>query len=677
MPPGFRSNTPNMYPDPRRNDPPPRARQRTYAAGQETRRATWLWSAGALLLLAACAPLASGEEARPPTADVIAIEDALGQLTSPDWILQARGMAALARAKEPRAIAPLKAILAGQGHPWARGRALVALAGILGDAVLGDALALASHPAPELRAAALEALSITGSPRALAAVEAHLADPAASVRRQALLAFARLQKDKAWNRIAPLLADADPAVVCSAAAALVYVPAPQARQALVGLLAHKQEDVRIAAARALRETRDPEAIPPLFTHRVGDSAENVKTACEEALLAYDPVVLAKPLLAALDSPDFARRTAVLKLFKARPSPEALAGIAAYLGNTSDRDSYTIVTALEVLAGTDPGPFQDVYERCLENRQAQARLKAIEALAQCPGADLWSLLKARLADRETSVREAVLRALRRATTGGPPGGVAEYLAGAVQDRQAEVAREALALFKERLDAKELPKALGVLGPALASGDLAVRGLAVDALEPLASDDTARQIAAAQGYLTKWRVIGPFPSDAARRGYTAVYAPEQEVDFTKSYEAPALPPAAAGERSAAKTAAEAGPPLRVSWQAVQAKQLQGQVDLREAFAGDPYHVAYAATDLESPDDRKVLLTVSADDGMKIWVNGAFLAQRPDMGSTRAEVGLKKGPNRLLVKVCNEHDNWYFSVRVSDADGRRIDGLTAAPR
>jgi HEAT repeat protein len=335
-------------------------------------------SAGVLLLLAACAPLASGEEARPPAADVIAIEDALGQLSSPDWILQARGMAALARAKEPRAVAPLKAILAGQGHPWVRGRALVALAGILGDAVLDNALALASHPAPELRAAALEALSITGSPRALAAVEAHLADPAASVRRQALLAFARLRKDKAWSRIAPLAADADPAVVCSAAAALVYVPAPEARQALVGLLAHKQEDVRIAGALALRETRDPEAILPLFTHRIGDSAENVKAACEESLLAYDPVVLAKPLLAALNSPDYARRTAVLKLFKARPSPEALAGIAAYLGNTSDRDSYTIVTALEVLSATDPAPFQAVYERRLENRQAQARLKdAIE------------------------------------------------------------------------------------------------------------------------------------------------------------------------------------------------------------------------------------------------------------------------------------------------------------
>jgi HEAT repeat protein len=669
----------NTYvsPDPPRNDSPPQARQRTYAAGQETRRATWLWSAGALLLLAAGAPLASGEEARPPAADTIAIEDALRQLSSPDWILQARGMAALARAKESRAVAPLKAILAGQGHPWVRGRALVALAGILGDAVADNALALASHPAPELRAAALEALSLTGSPRALAAVEAHLADPAAPVRRQALLAFARLQKDKAWERIAPLAADADPAVVCGAAAALVYVGTPEARQALVGLLAHKQEDVRIAAARALRETRDPEAILPLFAHRVGDSAENVKAACEESLLAYDPAVLAKPLLAALDLPDYARRTAVLKLFKARPSPEALAGIAAYLSNTSDRDSYTIVTALEVLSATDPAPFQAVYERCLENRQAQARLKAIEALAQCPGADLWSLLKARLADRETSVREAVLRALRRAATGAPPGGVAEYLAAAVQDRQAEVAREALALFKERLDAKDLPKALVVLGPALANGDLAVRGLAVDALEPLAGDDAARQIAAAQGYLTDWRVIGPFPSDAARRGYTAVYAPEQEVDFTKSYEAPALPPEKPGERSAAKTVAEAGPPLRVSWQAVQAKQLQGQVDLREAFAGDPYRVAYAATDLESPDDRKVLLTVSADDGMKIWVNGTFLAQRPDMGSTRAEVGLKKGPNRLLVKVCNEHDNWFFSVRVSDADGRRIDALTAAPR
>ena len=113
-------------------------------------------------------------------------------------------MAVLAQAKEKQAVAPLKAILAGQAHPWVRGRALVALAGILGEGVLEDAIALAQHQAPELR----------------------------------------------------------------------------------------------AAARALRETRDAGAIPPLLAHRVGDSAENVKSACEEALLAYEPAALAGPLLAA-------------------------------------------------------------------------------------------------------------------------------------------------------------------------------------------------------------------------------------------------------------------------------------------------------------------------------------------------------------------------------------------
>ena len=589
-------------------------------------------------------------------------------------------MAVLARAKEKQAVAPLKAILAGQAHPWVRGRALVALAGILGEGVLDDAIALASHQAPELRAAALEALSIAGSPRAVAAVEARLADPVPAVRRRALVALARLRKDKAWDRIAPLLSDADPAAVCGAARAMVYVGAPEARQALIGLLAHKQEEVRIAAARALRETRDADAIPPLLAHRVGDSAENVKSACEEALLAYEPAALAGPLLAALDSPEWAKRTAALKILKARPSPEARAGIASYLGGAADRserETDLVVTALDVLSGADPGPFQDVYVRCLDHRKATVRQKAIEALAQCPGADLWGLLKGRLADTENAVRLAALRALRKATQGAPPGGIVDYLGAALQDPPPETAREALALLQERLETKELPKALAALGPVLGGGDATLRGLALEALEPLANEDAARKIAAAQGYLVEWMVIGPFPSDPARRGHTAVYPPEQEVDFAKSYEAPAVPPERPGERSAAKSAAEAASPVRVSWQAVQVKEMQGLVDLREAVSAESYRVAYAAADVESPDERKVWLTVTADDGMKVWANGVFLAQRQDAGSTRAEVGLKKGRNRLLVKVSSAHDKWNFSMRMSDAEGRRIGGLTAAPR
>ena len=116
------------------------------------------------------------------------------------------------------------------------------------------------------------------------------------------------------------------------------------------------------------------------------------------------------------------------------------------------------------------------------------------------------------------------------------------------------------------------------------------------------------------------------------------------------------------------------MRVSWQAVQVKEMQGLVDLREAVSAESYRVAYAAADVESPDERKVWLTVTADDGMKLWVNGVFLAQRQDAGSTRAEAGLKKGRNRLLVKVCNAHDKWNFSIRLADSEGRRIDGLTA---
>lgn len=614
--------------------------------------------------LAAPGPAAHGREGPP---DSNAIEEALGQLNSPDWILQARGMAVLGRAKAKQAAAPLKAILAGQGHPWIRGRALVALAGILGEGAADEALAMAGHAAPELRAAALEALAITGSPRALAAVEAHLADPAAAVRGQALAALARLQKDKAWARVAPLASGADPVAACQAARAMVYVDTPDARQELQRLLGHKEADVRLAAAQALREVRDPQAISALVERMASDPAEDVKSACEQALAAYQPETLARPMLAILDSKDRKPHAAALKILKARPSAEARAGIAAILGAAPPREAdFPVTAALELLAGADPRPYQAVFVRYLEHPQSQVRLKTIEVLAQCPGGDLFDLLKPCLADAEAAVRAAAIRAIRRTTQGAPPGGIVDYLGQVVQDPSAAIFEPALVLLKERLTTAETPKALAALEPVLGGTDERRRYLAVDVLEPFATEDLARRIAAAQGYITEWKVLGPYPNPEGK-GLAEVYPPETDCGKADSYEARPI-------EEAAQKGTPIAAPARLTWQPAKSARLRGHVDLREAVATENFRVAYAIADLEAPQERKVCLTVVSDDGMKAWLNGALLGERRSEGTTKVAGVLKKGRNRLLLKTANEHDRWSLSVRLSDADGRRIDGITA---
>lgn len=778
---------------------------------------TVLVSVAALLALAVCAPRA-GAEAAPPAgaADALTIDEALRGLDSSEWIFQAEAMSVLARARAPQAVAPLKAILAGQGNPWVRGRALVALAGILGGGALNDALAMAGHAAPELREAAMEALGAIGSPRGLPAVEAHLSDAAPSVRNQAIVSLARLERQKAWDRVGPLLADADPAAVSHAARAAVYVATPEARKALIGLLSHAAGTVRLAAVRALGELHDPDAIPMLLKRMHSDSTEGVRPAAEKALLGYDPQVLAKPLVAALDLKESGVHTCALAILKARPSREASDGVAAYLAaGRADKGSHDIlIAAMEVAAGTDPGRHQAIFVKYLDHTMRVVRQKAVEIIARCPGADLFGLLKARLAEEEPddTVRVAAIRALRTATRGAPPGGIVEYLAPVLVKPKGDAFEAAAALLSERLAAADVPKALAALGPALGGADERVRQLAADALQRFDDAGLRRKVAAAQGYLTQWSVIGPFPSDVDNHGFTAVYPPEVDADLAKPCEAypfgqgaafrvltaacngatkqalSVRPPEGEGvsgrtivtylldlpqaadlelamflgiqdgapegdgarveaavdgrkvmehkvvagegwtraeadlsalagrrvrldltvdalEKAAGDWVVVGGPrvvsggkevadlvelapaatarialgdtrPPRLAWESVRSLSSSGRVDLHEAVTKDDFCVAYAAADVESPDDRKACLTVAADDGMKAWVNGVKVGERSSGGLARFTVDLKKGRNRIALKVCNEYEQWGFSVRVTDGEDRRIEVLTPIP-
>ncbi|MBM4038738.1 MAG: hypothetical protein FJ290_09505 [Planctomycetes bacterium] len=64
------------------------------------------------------------EAPRPNGPTPLAVEQALEELRSGDWVLKWAAMTQLARWRVKEADAPLKAILAGKDHPWVRGRAL-------------------------------------------------------------------------------------------------------------------------------------------------------------------------------------------------------------------------------------------------------------------------------------------------------------------------------------------------------------------------------------------------------------------------------------------------------------------------------------------------------------------------------------------------------------------------
>lgn len=90
-----------------------------------------------------------------------------------------------------------------------------------------------------------------------------------------------------------------------------------------------------------------------------------------------------------------------------------------------------------------------------------------------------------------------------------------------------------------------------------------------------------------------------------------------------------------------------------------------------------VAYSHVYVYSPTDQAVQISVGADDGFKVWLNGqALLSDDIYFDCYITEGGLtgnlKSGWNSLLVKVSNYQNNWRFSTRLTDTNGSPISGL-----
>ena len=105
---------------------------------------------------------------------------------------------------------------------------------------------------------------------------------------------------------------------------------------------------------------------------------------------------------------------------------------------------------------------------------------------------------------------------------------------------------------------------------------------------------------------------------------------------------------------------------------------QVLAEEVFGrqGDQNDITwYGYTVIISPDDRDVKMRFGSDDAIKVWVNGEVVLDNPVLrGSSgfqdTADVHLKKGPNTLLVKVCEQGGGWAGFVGFDDKS--YFDGL-----
>ena len=161
--------------------------------------------------------------------------------------------------------------------------------------------------------------------------------------------------------------------------------------------------------------------------------------------------------------------------------------------------------------------------------------------------------------------------------------------------------------------------------------------------------------ARRFITEWNLIGPFPA-ADMNDLQTVYPPEKESDFTKKYK---------GKNE-----------VEVGWRTVQAGPA-GYVRLDQLVQPNEQVLVYGLVYVQSPDDRQATVLLGSDDGIRVWVNDELLhtnpAYRPaEPDQDRFSANLKKGWNKVLIKVLQGAGGWGYYFRFSDPKGELRWGL-----
>jgi endonuclease/exonuclease/phosphatase family metal-dependent hydrolase len=97
---------------------------------------------------------------------------------------------------------------------------------------------------------------------------------------------------------------------------------------------------------------------------------------------------------------------------------------------------------------------------------------------------------------------------------------------------------------------------------------------------------------------------------------------------------------------------------------------KIIFRKAITKTPKVVAYAYGEIAAPKAGRYLLALGSDEGVAVWVNGKrvhykLLKRAIVEDDDLVPVTLKKGQNRILIKVEQGQGGWGFVLRVLSAD------------
>ncbi len=96
--------------------------------------------------------------------------------------------------------------------------------------------------------------------------------------------------------------------------------------------------------------------------------------------------------------------------------------------------------------------------------------------------------------------------------------------------------------------------------------------------------------------------------------------------------------------------------------------GLIPLNEILTPSDQTIAYAACVVQSSVEKKMVLSVTSNDGVRIWLNGERILEHNTMGSEEPDrdlvaITLKKGENHFCVKISQGFGKWSFQFRFLD--------------
>lgn len=309
-------------------------------------------------------------------------------------------------------------------------------------------------------------------------------------------------------------------------------------------------------------------------------------------------------------------------------PEVLAGMngANELGLNWMRAAVDTIAGRASAAGT-PLPLAELGQFLLDTRNHPlARRLAYGLIQGAEPATARQLLAGFLNDpssdlRRDAVEQAAAEGRRLAAAGQSAGAALVY-------------RQALSFAREADQIDGLAQNLRDLGQAV---------------------DLVRQF----GFLTDWKVIGPFDNTGGA-GFGKPFPPEQQIELAAKYE---------------------GKTGTVSWTGLTSTNDHGLVNLNLPFGMLKEVTGYAVCDFISPTARTAELRLGCKNGWKIWFNGEFIFGRDEyhrgaeIDQYRLPVQLQPGKNTILVKLCQNEQKeewtveWEFQLRVTDSLGTPI--------